>query len=321
LDPLAIVRQNFDAFQARDFEAVLEGVAADWRYVPGPYVSCPGVHYRGHEGYRSMLEAGRWRDAEYEIDVELSRVGPYVLAAGTARIDGPELEVPSKPTATLHLVHDGRLRASRGFADVDAALAAATQAADEEFRFAFDAAPDAMALLDDQGCIVHANRVAAHLLGLPQCELRGLAISGFAAPELQANAFELWERFKRDGQATGAGAMRAADGTRRTLELRASSNYVNGRHLMIARPRDGRRRPRAADEGVLTPRQRDVLTMLASGLNGPEAAARLFLSPATVRTHAQNAMGALGAKTRAQAVAEALIRGEIELHPADQLRD
>jgi DNA-binding NarL/FixJ family response regulator len=67
----------------------------------------------------------------------------------------------------------------------------------------------------------------------------------------------------------------------------------------------------------LTPRQRDVLTMLASGLNGPEAAARLFLSPATVRTHVQNAMNALGARTRAQAVAEALIRGEIELHPPD----
>jgi PAS domain S-box-containing protein len=198
---------------------------------------------------------------------------------------------------------------------LDDALAAASYTVDEEFWLAFDAAPDAMALLDDEGCIVQANRVAAYLLGLPQAELRGLAISGFAAPELQANAFELWERFKRSGQASGTGTLLAADGTRRTLEFRASANYVIGRHLVIGRMRESRGRPRARADGVLTPRQRDVLTMLASGLNGPESAARLFLSPATVRTHVQNAMNSLGARTRAQAVAEALIRGEIELDP------
>jgi PAS domain S-box-containing protein len=171
-----------------------------------------------------------------------------------------------------------------------------------------------MALLDDQGCIVHANRMAAHLLGMPQVQLRGLAISGFAPPEVQQHAFELWERFKQDGQAGGAGTLLAADGTRRIMEFRASTNYVTGRHLVIGRPHDSRRPLRTTEQGVLTPRQRDVLTMLATGLNGPETAARLFLSPATVRTHVQNAMNALGARTRAQAVAEALIRGEIELH-------
>jgi PAS domain S-box-containing protein len=298
---------------------VLEGIAEEWRYIPGPrpYAGSPGIAYHGHLGYRAMLEAGRWQEAEFEIDVELRRVGPYVLAEGTARLEDPERELDTRPTSTLHLVHDGRVRVSQGFADVDEAMAAAASTADEEFRLAFDAAPDAMALLDDQGCIVYANRVASYLLGLPQSELRGLAIAGFAAPELQANAFELWERFKRNGQASGAGALMAADGNRRLLEFRASTNYVIGRHLAIARLRDGRRRPRSEKDGVLTPRQRDVLTMLASGLNGPEAAARLFLSPATVRTHVQNAMNALGARTRAQAVAEALIRGEIELHPRD----
>jgi len=113
----------------------------------------------------------------------------------------------------------------------------------------------------------------------------------------------------------------AADGTPRFLEFRASTNYVIGRHLVVGRLRDARARSRSrsVEEAVLTPRQRDVLSMLASGLNGPETAARLYLSPATVRTHVQNAMGALGTKTRAQAVAEALIRGEIELRPPDRV--
>lgn len=52
----------------------------------------------------------------------------------------------------------------------------------------------------------------------------------------------------------------------------------------------------------LTARERQILGLLAYGLNGREIAARLFLSPATVRTHVQNAMQKLGARTRAQAI-------------------
>jgi DNA-binding NarL/FixJ family response regulator len=53
----------------------------------------------------------------------------------------------------------------------------------------------------------------------------------------------------------------------------------------------------------LTERERQIMGLLAHGLTGREIAARLFLSPATVRTHVQNAMGKLGARTRAQAIA------------------
>ncbi len=52
----------------------------------------------------------------------------------------------------------------------------------------------------------------------------------------------------------------------------------------------------------LTDRERQILGLLAYGLNGREIAGRLFLSPATVRTHVQNAMQKLGARTRAQAI-------------------
>jgi len=177
LDPLAIVRQNFDAFQARDFDAVLECVHEDWRYVPGPHVSAPGVRYHGHEGYRSMLDAGRWREAEFEIDVEMFRINPYVLAVGTAVLEGPDGELTPTPTATLHLIHDGRIRASRGFPDVQEAMDATASIAVEEFRLGFDAAPDAMALLDDDGRFVHANHAAAYLLATSQRDLRGVEIA------------------------------------------------------------------------------------------------------------------------------------------------
>jgi len=54
---------------------------------------------------------------------------------------------------------------------------------------------------------------------------------------------------------------------------------------------------------VLSPREREILGLLAEGLTGQAIAERLFLSPETVRTHVRNATTKLGASTRVQAVA------------------
>jgi DNA-binding NarL/FixJ family response regulator len=62
---------------------------------------------------------------------------------------------------------------------------------------------------------------------------------------------------------------------------------------------------------VLSVREREVLDLLAQGLTGEEVAARLFLSPETVRTHIRNAMRKLQADTRVHAVALALRNEEI----------
>jgi DNA-binding NarL/FixJ family response regulator len=64
--------------------------------------------------------------------------------------------------------------------------------------------------------------------------------------------------------------------------------------------------------GVLSPREREILALLADGLSGEDAAKQLFLSSETVRTHVRNAMTKLGAATRVHAVALALQRGEIQ---------
>jgi DNA-binding CsgD family transcriptional regulator len=64
---------------------------------------------------------------------------------------------------------------------------------------------------------------------------------------------------------------------------------------------------------VLSPREREILDLLSKGLTGEDAAARLFLSPETVRTHVRNAMQKLEANTRTHAIALALQQGEIEL--------
>ena len=57
---------------------------------------------------------------------------------------------------------------------------------------------------------------------------------------------------------------------------------------------------------TLSPREREILQLLADGLTGQKIAEQLFLSPETVRTHVRNATAKLGAKTRVQAVALAV---------------
>jgi DNA-binding NarL/FixJ family response regulator len=63
---------------------------------------------------------------------------------------------------------------------------------------------------------------------------------------------------------------------------------------------------RTDDRRALSEREREVLRLLAEGGSYAEIGATLFLSPDTVRAHAQRAMTKLGARTRTQAVAVAL---------------
>ena len=59
----------------------------------------------------------------------------------------------------------------------------------------------------------------------------------------------------------------------------------------------------------LTPRELEVLRLLATGANTRVASQRLGVSPATVRNHVQNLLGKLGVHSRLEAVAYATRHG------------
>ncbi|MBO3747784.1 response regulator transcription factor [Streptosporangiaceae bacterium NEAU-GS5] len=69
--------------------------------------------------------------------------------------------------------------------------------------------------------------------------------------------------------------------------------------------------PSPARLAALTDREREILALVGSGLSNDEMAARLVVSPATVKTHINRAMTKLGAHDRAQLVVIAYETGLI----------
>ena len=72
-------------------------------------------------------------------------------------------------------------------------------------------------------------------------------------------------------------------------------------------------RPIAELAEPLTPRESEVLQMLASGLANKEIAARLVISEHTVKFHVASILGKLGAASRTEAVALGIRRGLVLL--------
>jgi DNA-binding NarL/FixJ family response regulator len=70
--------------------------------------------------------------------------------------------------------------------------------------------------------------------------------------------------------------------------------------------------PTPAEMAQLTPREREVLSLMARGLSNADVALELFISEATVKTHLARVMMKLGVREKAQAVAAAYQTGLVQ---------
>ena len=182
------------------------------------------------------------------------------------------------------------------------------------FWDAFKRSSNAMLLLDERRCHVEVNGAYLELLGHRRQALIGRPVYEFVVGGPQISADEWRVIIKQDqfdgdrgsvasGRRTGQGPVRrpSRGGHRPPADPRR-------RHQHRARRPPPERQRRSQPEGPesLTPREREIVSLMALGRNGPEIAADLHLSHNTVRTHARNAMNKLGARSRAQLVAMSL---------------
>ncbi|MGH3778866.1 MAG: response regulator [Pseudonocardiaceae bacterium] len=70
--------------------------------------------------------------------------------------------------------------------------------------------------------------------------------------------------------------------------------------------------PTPAEMARLTPREREVLSLMSRGLSNADVAVELFISEATVKTHLARVMMKLGVREKAQAVAAAYQTGLVQ---------
>lgn len=82
------------------------------------------------------------------------------------------------------------------------------------------------------------------------------------------------------------------------LEVASKGEHVVPRELLKALART----EASVNPDVLTPRQREVLELVAEGLSNAQIARRLFLTEFTVKQHLSKAYRLLGVRNRNQAV-------------------
>ncbi|MFJ6569467.1 response regulator [Streptomyces sp. NPDC091292] len=115
--------------------------------------------------------------------------------------------------------------------------------------------------------------------------------SGFLLKDVTPEHLASAVRTVRTGDALLAPAI-----TRRLVE-----GFARGDHRLGA-PHGGDTAALHRDLAPLTPRELEVLALLARGLSNAELAHRLHLAEATVKTHVARILGKLGVRDRVQAV-------------------
>jgi len=197
-----------------------------------------------------------------------------------------------------------------------------------DLRVGFHRSTHAMLIADSQRRWVTANVAACELLGIPPTEVAWRSLDEFTRPSARGRLEAKWAAFLTSGAAEGWYQLDVPCRGSVPVEFSAVAHVQPGRHLLLFMPLQefsiAQERSAAArgdrwapvptgtgDRAQLTKREREVLTLIATGGHGGDIAGRLFLSPETVKSHVQNAMTKLGAHTRAHAVAIALVTGQI----------
>src|SRR5258708_5505753 len=195
------------------------------------------------------------------------------------------------------------------------------------FWSTFDNPRIPMALLDRERRYVRVNDALVNFWEYPRSQLLGSRADSMVVDERDGIP-DRWEQLVRSGQLYGQRIVEHACGTQLHVTYAAHVITVGGNRQVLvvtlsARlPHGGELIGSSQVESAgphgskLTPRERQVVRLVALGANTRRIATELSLSPETVRSHVRNAMSKTGAHTRAHLVALVLSDGPVTDPPA-----
>jgi len=161
------------------------------------------------------------------------------------------------------------------------------------FSAAFKKSKNPMALVDEARVVVDVNPAGGPIFTESQ-----------------------WSDALAAGQFHGDAELVCADGSHIGVQFAAAVEVATGRRLVLyvalSTSRWGasfRRSVEIDRDGDLSPRELEIVRLIAHGETGPEIADELHIAHDTVRTHVANAMRKVGARSRAHLVAKVLAEG------------
>jgi PAS domain S-box-containing protein len=185
-----------------------------------------------------------------------------------------------------------------------------------QFASAFRQSKNPMALVDDGRRVVDANPAILQLLGHGRDQVVGRHLWEFVAGGPLFTPAQ-WSAALAAHQFHGEAELVRADGRHVGVQWAAVTEVATGRRLVLfvalstSRWGGSFRRSVEIDHepGELSPRELEIVRLIAHGESGPEIAAELHIAHDTVRTHVRNAMKKVGARSRAHLVAKVLGEG------------
>ena len=178
------------------------------------------------------------------------------------------------------------------------------------FWSVFKHSKNAMLLVDFDRRIVEVNRAGLELLGYGREEMLGRRLDLFLEPPEWASIEREWQVFQRRGEFNGERALIRADGRAVAVQYAARWARVDTRDLALYVALHAETEPLRLDlaaalppAALLTPREREVVELVAMGRRAHEIADELGIAESTVRSHIRNAMRKAGARSQAQLVA------------------